>query len=58
LFCRYIQAANTPKDVLVLMDSGSSMSANGAINLAKETVKKIVETLGENDFFNVINVKA
>ena len=55
LFFRYIQAATSPKDVVILLDvSGSMMGLRTEI--AKATVKKIIDTLSDDDFFNVLNV--
>lgn len=49
----YIQAATTPKDMIILLDSSGSMKGL-RMEIAKATVKKIVETLNDDDFFNVI----
>ena len=52
---RYIQAAASPKDIVILVDTSGSMKGL-RIEIAKTTVKKIVDTLSDNDFFNVIKV--
>lgn len=52
---RYIEAATTPKDVVILLDSSGSMKGSN-FEIAKETAKLIIDTLTENDYFNVITV--
>ena len=52
---RYIQAAAYPKDVVILLDSSGSMKGL-RIEIAKATVEKILDTLGDDDFFNVVKV--
>lgn len=49
----YIQAAAYPKDVVILLDSSGSMKGL-RIEIAKATVEKILDTLSDDDFFNVI----
>ena len=56
LYSRYIQAATSPKDVVVLMDVSGSMKGLRT-EIAKATVKKIIDTLSDDDFFNVMNVR-
>ena len=52
---RYIQAATTPKDIIILLDTSGSMKGF-AFDVAIETVKKILDTLTDDDFFNIISV--
>lgn len=52
---RYIQAAASPKDIVILVDTSGSMKGL-RIEIAKATVEKIVETLSDDDFFNVVKV--
>jgi len=53
--CRYIQAAASPKDMVILIDSSGSMKGL-RMEIAKATVEKIVDTLNDDDFFNVVKV--
>ncbi len=48
----YIMAAASPKDVLVLFDSSGSMTGS-RLEIAKKLVESIMDTLSDNDFFNV-----
>ena len=52
---RYIRAAACPKDIVILLDVSGSMKGL-RIEIAKATVEKILETLTDDDFFNVIMV--
>ena len=54
--CRYINAATSPKDLVILIDSSGSMTGLRR-EIAKATVEKIVETIGDDDYFNVIKVR-
>lgn len=49
----YIAAANSPKDVVVLIDNSGSMTGQRR-DIAKHVVENILETLGPNDFVNVM----
>ncbi|XP_064632640.1 voltage-dependent calcium channel subunit alpha-2/delta-3-like isoform X3 [Lineus longissimus] len=49
----YIQAATSPKDVVILVDSSGSMEGLRR-KIAIETIKKILDTLSDDDFFNVL----
>ncbi|KAK2145366.1 hypothetical protein LSH36_683g02013 [Paralvinella palmiformis] len=49
----YIQAATSPKDIVILLDVSGSMKGL-RMEIAKATVEKILETLSDDDFFNVI----
>jgi len=53
---RYIRAAACPKDVVILLDVSGSMKGL-RIEIAKATVQKILDTLTDDDFFNVIMVR-
>lgn len=49
----FIQAASSPKDVIILVDASDSMDGK-AYNLAMETASAILDTLGDNDYVNLI----
>uniref|UniRef100_A0A8C6MGD2 Calcium voltage-gated channel auxiliary subunit alpha2delta 4 n=1 Tax=Nothobranchius furzeri TaxID=105023 RepID=A0A8C6MGD2_NOTFU len=49
----YIQAATSPKDIIIMVDISGSMKGL-KITIAKHTINTILDTLGENDFVNVI----
>jgi len=55
ILCRYTQAATIPKSVVILVDRSGSMTGL-RMEIAKTLVKKILESLQENDFFNIIAV--
>ncbi|XP_077871592.1 voltage-dependent calcium channel subunit alpha-2/delta-4 isoform X7 [Ictidomys tridecemlineatus] len=49
----YIQAATSPKDIMILVDISGSMKGL-RMAIAKHTIITILDTLGENDFVNII----
>ncbi|XP_046872894.1 voltage-dependent calcium channel subunit alpha-2/delta-4-like, partial [Hypomesus transpacificus] len=49
----YIQAATSPKDIVIVVDVSGSMKGL-RLTIAKHTINTILDTLGENDFVNVI----
>ncbi|MBZ3887806.1 Voltage-dependent calcium channel subunit alpha-2/delta-4 [Sciurus carolinensis] len=49
----YIQAATSPKDIVILVDMSGSMKGL-RMAIAKHTITTILDTLGENDFVNII----
>uniref|UniRef100_A0A8C5CWK1 Calcium voltage-gated channel auxiliary subunit alpha2delta 4 n=1 Tax=Gadus morhua TaxID=8049 RepID=A0A8C5CWK1_GADMO len=49
----YIQAASSPKDVVIVVDVSGSMKGL-RLTIAKHTINTILDTLGENDFVNII----
>ncbi|XP_042866584.1 voltage-dependent calcium channel subunit alpha-2/delta-3-like isoform X9 [Penaeus japonicus] len=53
----YIEAANSPKDMIILLDVSGSMTGLRR-EIAKHVVLNILETLNENDFVNVFNFSA
>ncbi|XP_062707159.1 voltage-dependent calcium channel subunit alpha-2/delta-4 isoform X3 [Aedes albopictus] len=50
----FIQAASSPKDVMILLDSSGSMSGK-EYQLAVATASAIMDTLGDDDFFNLVS---
>ncbi|KAF3855380.1 hypothetical protein F7725_023435 [Dissostichus mawsoni] len=52
-FKMYIQAATSPKDIIIMVDISGSMKGL-KMTIAKHTINTILDTLGENDFVNVI----
>lgn len=53
---RYIQAATSPKDIIIMVDISGSMKGL-KMTIAKHTINTILDTLGENDFVNIIAVR-
>ncbi|XP_059146243.1 voltage-dependent calcium channel subunit alpha-2/delta-3-like [Physella acuta] len=49
----YIQASSSPKNVLILLDASGSMKGLRFV-IATSTVSKILETLSDEDYFNII----
>ncbi|XP_071635813.1 voltage-dependent calcium channel subunit straightjacket isoform X2 [Temnothorax longispinosus] len=49
----YIEAATSPKDILILMDTSGSMTGMRR-EIAKHVINNILDTLGNNDFVNII----
>lgn len=49
----YIQAASSPKDIVILVDNSGSMTGQRK-DIARHVVETILETLGPNDFVNVL----
>ncbi|XP_063303740.1 voltage-dependent calcium channel subunit alpha-2/delta-4 isoform X2 [Pelobates fuscus] len=49
----YIQAATSPKDIVIVVDISGSMKGL-RMTIAKHTISTLLDTLGENDFVNVI----
>ncbi|XP_033096917.1 voltage-dependent calcium channel subunit alpha-2/delta-3-like isoform X2 [Anneissia japonica] len=49
----YISAATSPKDIVILIDKSGSMLGI-LLEIAKHTARVIIDTLGDDDFFNVL----
>lgn len=52
---RYINAATLSKNVIIMLDMSGSMLGQ-RFEIAKQTVEAILETLSDNDFFNILLV--
>ncbi|OQV23305.1 Voltage-dependent calcium channel subunit alpha-2/delta-3 [Hypsibius exemplaris] len=52
----YIRASSSPKDMVILVDISGSMTGIRE-EIARTTVKEIMNTLHEDDFFNIIKFK-
>lgn len=50
----YMEAAAGPKDVVILLDNSGSMRSEEKIEISQLLVNTILETLGHNDFVNII----
>lgn len=55
LLFRYIQAAASPKDIVILLDTSGSMTGLRK-NIALNVVFSILDTLTEDDFVQVLKV--
>ncbi|KAK7495559.1 hypothetical protein BaRGS_00013257 [Batillaria attramentaria] len=49
----YIQAASTPKNIIILLDTSGSMTGK-RFTIAQSTVSTILDTLSDQDYFNII----
>jgi hypothetical protein len=49
----YIMAASSPKDVVILLDVSGSMTGL-RLEIAKKLISSIMDTLTDNDFFNIL----
>lgn len=48
----YVEAASSPKDVVILVDRSGSMTGMRR-EIARHVVNNILETLGNNDYVNI-----
>ncbi|XP_077294505.1 voltage-dependent calcium channel subunit alpha-2/delta-3-like [Arctopsyche grandis] len=51
----YIEAAVSPKDMVIIVDMSGSMTGTG-VEVARQIVYNILDTLGNNDFVNVFTM--
>ena len=51
----YLQASHSPKDIVILLDTSGSMTGSREF-VAKSAIRHIVETLMDDDFFNILTV--
>lgn len=51
----FIQAASSPKDIVILLDTSGSMNGK-EYALAMQTASALLDTLGENDYVNLFAV--
>ncbi|XP_060654964.1 LOW QUALITY PROTEIN: voltage-dependent calcium channel subunit alpha-2/delta-3 [Drosophila nasuta] len=49
----YMEAATSPKDIIILLDKSGSMLGQ-RLDIAKHVVNTILDTLGTNDFVNIL----
>ena len=52
---RYIEGANSPKNVVILIDRSGSLLGS-RMEIASYAARILVETLTTNDFFHVVTV--
>ena len=52
---RYIQGATSPKNIIILIDASGSMHGV-PMRIAKLSAQNLIDTFGDNDFFNVVYV--
>ena len=51
----YIQGATSPKNIIILIDASGSMHGV-PMRIAKLSAQNLIDTFGDNDFFNVVYV--
>ena len=51
----YLQASHSPKDIVILLDTSGSMTGSREF-VARNAIHHIIETLLDDDFFNIITV--
>lgn len=49
----YVEAAASPKDILILVDNSGSMMGSSKI-IARHVINTLLDTLSVNDFVNVL----
>lgn len=54
-YFRYINGATLSKNVVIMVDMSGSMLGQ-RFEIAKQTVEAILDTLSDNDFFNIMPV--
>ncbi len=52
----YLQASHSPKDIVIVVDTSGSMTGSREF-VANHAIKQIIETLLDDDFFNILTVK-
>lgn len=50
----YVAASSGPKDIILVLDTSGSMQDYGRLGIMKDAAKRVINTLGTSDYFQVI----